>query len=1035
MTGALVRISLRHRLAVMAIAAALALLGLMAAANLDVDVLPDINRPTITVMTEASGLAAQEVESLVTRPVELALTGLPQTLRMRSSSAVGLSIVNMELDWDANIVAARQQAAERLSAIRDQLPASVTPQIQPVSSIMGEIMLIALTGADNSDAMELRGLADWTVRPRLAAISGVSQVIAIGGAVRQYRVAPQPALMAGLDISAAEIERAIARYGINGGGGVVDRGGTEYVIRAVVPPPEIDALANVVVAQRGATPIFLRQVAQVGLVAKPARGSAGLNGHDAVILSVQKQPGADTLAVTRAVNTALAELQTSMPAGVRVDQVIFRQADFIASAFDNVGRALAESILVVTIVLFLFLGNIRTTLISLVAIPLSLLAAMLVFRGLGLSLNTMMLGGLAIAMGELVDDAVVGVENVFRRLKENRASAAPRPALEVIARASEEVRSGILYATLVIVLVLLPFFVISGIEGRLLAPLALAYLVALVASLLTAMTLTPVLCAVLLPRARQLGQADAPLVRWLKRGVARLLPWTFRHAGAVLGGAGVAAVAAVLLLAILPRSLMPSFNEGSLTVEVSALPGITLMESTRLGVLAERLLAGVPEVASTGRRTGRAELDEHAQGVQTSEIDVALKPSDRSRTEIVRDIRRRLAVLPVAVNVGQPISHRIDHLLSGVRAEIVLKVFGNDLDASTAVAEQLRHDLSGIPGLADLQVERQARVPTIEIRPDDRRAALYGATTAAIADTVAMLSNGRTLSQFVDGARRVDVALRLDDKDRAALGHLLVETPGGRVPLGYVAHVADADGPSRIERENGRRRIAVYANFEGGNTAGAIDAIRAVIARQTLPPDTSIALEGTFAGQERATLRILALAALSLAAIFLVLFARYRSSALALIVMSNVPLSLIGGVVALWIANVPLSLAAAVGFVTLAGISIRNGILKVSHYLNLALSENVPFGDALILRGSLERLTPVTMTAAAASFALLPLLAQVDAAGKEILYPVAVVVFGGLIGATLLDTVLTPLLFRRFGERPLIRLMRAREQEGVATSL
>lgn len=1033
MTGALVRISLRYRLAVMAIAAALALLGLLAAANLDVDVLPDINRPTITVMTEASGLAAEEVESLVTRPIELALTGLPQTLRARSSSSAGLSIVNIELDWDANIVAARQQAAERLTGIRDQLPSGVAPQIQPVSSIMGEIVLVALTADAHTDAMELRSLADWTVRPRLAAIAGVSQVIAIGGEVRQYRVSPRPALMAGLDVSTADIERAVAGYGVNAGGGIVDRGDTEFVIRTIVPPPGLDALANVVVAQRGATPILLRQVAHVDLAAKPARGSAGLNGRDAVILSVQKQPSADTLAVTRAVNGSLADLQKSMPAGIRVDQVIFSQADFITSAFDNVGRALAESILVVAAVLLLFLGNIRTTLISLVAIPLSLLASMLVFRGFGLSVNTMILGGFAIAMGELVDDAVVGVENVFRRLKEDHASAAPRPALEVIARASEEVRSGILYATLVIILVLLPFFFISGIEGRLLAPLGLAYLAALVASLLTAMTLTPVLCAVLLPHSHRLDRAEAPLARLLKRGVARLLPWTFRHSGAVVGAVGISIAVAVALLVALPRSLMPSFNEGSLTVEISALPGITLTESSRLGVLAERLLAGVPETASTGRRTGRAELDEHAQGVQTTEIDVGLKPSRRSRSEIVRDIRRRLAVLPVALNIGQPISHRIDHLLSGVRAEIVLKVFGDDLDAAAAIAERLRNDLSGIAGLVDLQVERQARVPTIEVRPDVRRVALYGTTPAAIADTVAMLSNGRTVSQFVDGKRRTDVALRLEDKDRAALTHLLVETPSGRVPLGLVAQVAETDGPNRIDRENGRRRIAVYANGEGGNTAGTVDAIRDVIARQTLPQDYSITLEGTFAGQERATIRILGLGILSLAAIFLVLLARYRSSALAFIVMSNVPLSLIGGVVALTIANVPLSLAAAVGFVTLAGISVRNGILKVSHYLNLALFENIPFGDALILRGSLERLTPVAMTAAAASFALLPLLANADAAGKEILYPVAVVVFGGLIGATLLDTVLTPLLFRRFGEGPLRRLIKARD-EGVASA-
>lgn len=1032
MLGAIVRHSLLFRVAVLAAAVLLTILGLLAGSRVEIDVLPDINRATLTVMTEAAALAAEEIESLVTQPIELALTGLPSTLRVRSTSATGLSIVNVELNWGAEIVGARQQAAERLAGIRDQLPANTTPQIQPVSSIMGEIMLVAMSAEGATDPMSLRTLADWTVRPRLAAIAGVSQVTVIGGQVAQYRVAPQPALLAMSDISIADIERAIARFGANAGGGFVAHANSEFIIRAIGGSRDIEALRDIVVASRKGVPVLLRQVAQVSVAAKPARGSAGVDGRDAVILSVQKQPGADTRPLTRTVTAALDALQPSMPAGVKVDR-IFSQADFVNNGLNNVARALIESSIVVAVILFLFLGNVRATLISLIAIPLSLLSAILVFRAFGLSINTMTLGGLAIAMGELVDDAVVGVENVLRRLKQNAARAEPRASLLVIAEASEEVRSGILYATAIILLILLPVFAISGVEGRLFAPLAAAYLVALLASLITAITVTPALCLLLLTRGRQLQAPDPPLVRVLKRGLMRVLPWTFRNPGIVTGASAIGFAAAVLLLVALPRSLMPSFNEGSLTVEVRLAPGITLAESSRIGSIAEQLLLQVPEIAATGRRTGRAELDEHAQGVHISEIDAALKPSQRNRTEIVADIRRRLSVLPVSINIGQPISHRIDHLLSGVRAQMVVKIFGDDLDHAAAIAERLRSELAAVPGLIDLQVERQASIPAIEVRADARRSLLYGATPAAIVETVGALANGRTVSQIVDGVRRTEVTLRLDDKDRtrAGLAHLLVDTPSGRVPVSLVAEVAETTGYGQIERENGRRRIAVYANTQGFDTTTA-SAVRSVMARTPLPGGYSLTLEGAFATQEQAARRVALLGALALAASFLLLLSRYRSTVLALIVMANVPLSVIGGVVALAIAGLPLSLASIVGFITLAGISIRNGILKVSHYLNLALIEGMPFGDALILRGSLERLTPVFMTAAAASFALLPLLAEADAPGKEILYPVAVVVFGGLIVATMLDTILTPLLFRRFATQPVLRLRAARERGETA---
>ena len=1029
MVGAIVRASLRFRIPVLVGAMLLMLFGLFAGSRLDIDVLPDLNRPALVVMTEAPGLAAEEIETLVTQPLELALIGLPSALRLRSTSALGLSIVTVELDWGSDIVAGRQQAAERLAAMRDQLPSDITPQIQPISSIMGEIMLIALSG--DQGPMALRGVADWTVRPRLAGIPGVSQVTVIGGEIKQYRVAPDPASMAGLDIAAVDIERAIARFGTNGGGGTVVQGNSEFVIRTIAP--RMDTLGDIVVATRNGTPVLLRQVARVGVAAKPSRGSAGVDGEDAVILSVQKQPGADTLALTRAVSAALDDLQRSMPAGVKVDRVIFKQADFIDAALGNIARALLESSLVVAVVLFLFFGSARPTIISLVAIPLSLLGAILVFRLFGLSINTMTLGGFAIAIGELVDDAIVDVENVFRRIRENSALPNPRPALEVIATASEEVRSGILYATVIIMLVLTPLFALSGIEGQLFRPLALAYVVAMAASLITAMTITPVLCLWL---SRGIAR-DAPLAGRFQSGLDRWLPRALAHPRPVIGIAAVAVALAAVALALSPRSLMPPFNEGSLTVELNIAPGMTLADSSQLGRAAEKLLLELPEAVSVGRRTGRAELDEHAQGIHTTEIDVALKPSGRAREDIVRDIRGRLAVLHASINIGQPISHRIDHLLSGVRAELVIKIFGDDLDTAGAIAARLRDQLDAVAGLVDLQVERQSRIPSIEVHADPERARLYGVSPTALGDTVSALANGRTVSRVIEGSQRIDLTLRLDDRDRdsTGLGRLLVEAPAGRVPVRLVGEVVEADGRNRIERENGRRRIAVYANLEGRNTSRTIDAVRAAMASLTLPPGYGMTLEGAFIGQERSARRVALVGALSLLAIFALLAIRYRSAVLALIIMVNVPLSLVGGVAALMIAGLPLSLAGIVGFVTLAGISVRNGLLKVSHYLNLVLLEGAAFGDALVLRGSRERLPPVLMTAFATAFALLPLLGGAEPAGKEILYPVAVVVFGGLLSATLLDLFLTPILFRRFGARPLERLAAAQAQGDGARAL
>jgi HME family heavy-metal exporter len=683
---------------------------------------------------------------------------------------------------------------------------------------------------------------------------------------------------------------------------------------------------------------------------------------------------------------------------------------------------------VVAVVLFLFFGRWRATAISLVAIPVSLLAAVIVFRLLGLSINTMTLGGFAIAIGELVDDAVVDVENVFRRLRENSALSAPRRALDVVLAASVEVRSGILTATLIIVLMLAPLFWLGGVEGLLLRPLAIAYVVAMLASLATAMTVTPVLCLMLAGRSAR--QREAPLARLCKRGLDRALPWALARPRLIGAGGLVAVVAAGALLVALPRSLMPPFNEGSLTVELNAAPGITLADSARLGAVAEKLLLESPEVAAVGRRTGRAELDEHAQGIETTEIDVRLQPSDRPRDAIVRDVRARLGVLPVALNIGQPVSHRIDHLLSGVRAEVVVKIFGPDLDTADAIAAWLQDEMAAIAGLTDVQVERQARIPAIELAADARRAALHGVAPNVVTDAVAALANGKVVSQVIDGTGRTDVVLRLDERDRTSAGlrHLLVETAAGRLPVRLIADVIETDGRNRIEREDGRRRLAVYANTQGRDVAATVATLRGVMAGMALPPGFTMRLEGSFAGQEQAARQVAAIGALALAAILALLVWRYRSVALALIVMVSVPLALVGGILALAVAGLPLSLASVVGFVTLAGISLRNGILKVSHFLNLGLLEGMAFGDALVLRGSRERLTPVLTTALAAAFALLPLLGGAEPAGKEILHPVAVVVFGGLLSATALDMFLTPVLFHRFGERPLARLSARRTQ-------
>jgi len=1037
MFNLLVTRSLRNRLLVLAAAVLLVGVGTLLLPRLPVDVLPDLNRPTVTIMSEAEGLAPQEVELTVTFPIEAAMNGLPAVTRVRSVSGVGLSIVNVEFEWGSDIYRNRQQVGERLALLGPQLPARVVPQMGPVTSIMGEILLIALV-SDTATPMELRELADFTLRPQLLTIPGIAQVIPMGGEVRQLRVAPNLPAMQALEVTAADIESAVRRFGQNTGGGFVDQYSQEFLIRNVGTTSRLEDLRNIVVAARAGQPILLRQVAAVDFAARIKRGDAGYKGRPAVIVSVQKQPGADTLSLTRRIEALLAQVQATLPKGVSADNIQFRQASFIEASISNLNRALIEATAVVAVVLMLFLLNWRATVISLTAIPISFLTTAIVFSMLGLGINTMTLGGLAIAIGELVDDAVVDVENILRRLRENATKARPEPVLGVIAAASQEVRSGIVYATAIVILVFVPLFALSGIEGRLFAPLGVAYIVAILASLVTSITLTPVLAYHMFGARTIAEHHDSALVRLLKRWNGAALLAAFRHRAPVLGIAAAIVGVAVAAVASLPRTFLPQFNEGTATINVLFNPGISLKESNRLGLVAERMILEVPEVRSVGRRTGRAELDEHAEGVHSSEIDVDLVRSSRPRDEVLGDIRRRLSALPVSLNVGQPISHRLDHLLSGVRAEIALKIFGDDLDTLRTLAESLRARMAEIAGITDLQIEKQVPVPQVRVSIDYQRAALYGVTAPSVAETLESLSNGRVLSQVVEGQKRFDVVMRLSDASRstAGLGDILISTPAGMVPLRLIATVSEQEGPSQILRESTRRRLVVMANAASGADIGRIvGEIRGIIAATRLPSGYTTSLEGTFQAQEEAARLIGGLALVSLALIFIILHQRYRSAVLALIVMANVPLALIGSVAALLLAGLPLSVASMIGFITLAGISARNGILKISHCINLALAEGRPLEAGLVIRGSLERLTPVLMTALSAGFALLPLLWGADEAGREILHPVAVTIFGGLVSSTLLDLVLTPLLLLMLGGPAVERLRKVRsasQETGLA---
>jgi heavy-metal exporter, HME family len=1025
----LIHTALGNRLMVVILSVLLLVVGGFTLVKMPVDVFPDLNKPTVTLQVEAGGMAPEEVEQLITAPLETSMGGIPGVESIRSISSVGLSFVYITFDWKTDIYRARQVVGERLSVVREQLPQGVEHVgMGPISSIMGEIMLLALPiDTTKISPMAVREYADFVMRPRLLTLPGVAQVVPIGGEVRQYQVQPDTARMAELGVDLESMASALKGFSGNSSGGFLELNSREYLIRNIGLTTRIEDLQRLPVAFRNGKSIQLGQVANVTFAPAIKRGDAGLNGQPAVILGIQKQPDADTVKLTEKVEAALEELKKGLPAGMGQPQITMRQASFIESSVDTLKGKLLAASAVVAVVLYFFLLNVRTTLISLTAIPLSVMITVLVFKYFGLSINTMTLGGLTIAIGGLVDDAVVGVENVLRRLKMDRVAHpnARLGPLELIAKATLEVRSGIVIATVIIVLVLLPLFFLPGIEGRLMQPLAVAYIVSLLASMVVSVTLTPVMSYYLLPRIKGLDHGDTKVQAWVKTRYAAALQKVLDAPRGWVAAGAVSAVLSMAAVPLFPTTFLPPFNEGVALVGLRLNPGTTLTESARIGTIAEKALQAVPEVEHVGRRSGRAELDEHAEGVHVSELDLKLKRSERSVEQVYADIRSRIATLPAAIGIGQPISHRIDHMLSGVRSQIAIKIFGDDLDTLRAQAEGLRQRLAAVNGVVDLEVEKQVLTPQIKVQVDYDRALGLGITPAKLLAELQVLIDGERITQIVEGSRRFNLVLRLPEASRGIEGlrNLMIDTPGGRVPLSQLASVEESDGPNQISRDDGRRRIVLSANAQGRALSEVVADMRTAIGDTKLPEGYFITIGGQFQAQEDASRLIGLLSIASVAMIFLILYSRYRSGVLAAIIMANIPLALVGAVVGLWLSGQPLSVAALVGFITLAGIAIRNGILKVSHYINLCAFEGENFDTKMLLRGSQERLTPVLMTALVAALALAPLLFEADMPGTEILHPVAVVIFSGLITSTLLDSFLTPAMVALFGRKPIAALV------------
>ena len=1021
MLNKIIRFSLRNRLLVMVTAVLLMVGGIYTSTHMEVDVFPDLNAPTVVVMTEVPGMAPEEVERLVSFPIETSVNGATNVRRVRSSSTTGFSIVWVEFDWGTDIYRARQVVSEKLAMVRDALPKGAgNPTLGPQSSILGELMIVALT-ADSTSLRDLRTLADWTIRPRLLATGGVAQVTVLGGDIKEYQILISPEKMTHYGVGLAEVYAAVQGMNQNTAGGIIYEYGNEYIIRGMLATNRVDQLGAAVVKTVGNMPVCLRDVAEVRIGSKmPRMGVASHNGKQAVMMTVTKQPNTSTLELTEALDATLQSLGQTLPKDVRVSTDIYRQSRFIESSIDNVKQALIEGGLFVVIVLFIFLMNVRTTLISLVTIPLALVTSVLALRWMGLTINTMSLGGMCIAIGSLVDDAIVDVENVFKRLRENRLlpEAQRRRIKDVVFDASREVRMPILNSTLIIVASFVPLFFLSGMEGRMLVPLGIAFIVALGSSTVVALTLTPVLCTYLLAgRGKEDGgkeQKESYVAVTLKRWYAKALAWALARWRWVLGATGVAVVLAVVVFSTLGRSFLPPFNEGSFTIGVSTLPGVSLDESDRIGRKAEQALLEIPEIQVVGRKTGRAELDEHALGVNNSEIEAPYVLKDRSKDELIADVRHRMAEIPgVSVEVGSPITHRIDAMLSGTRANIAIKLFGTDLNRMFALANQIKEAVEDVEGIADLTVEQQVERPQLKVVPRREMLAKYGITLPEFGEMVSALLAGEAVSQVYEGNQAFDLTLRVDEASRESasrIGALLVDANGQKVPLGSIADVVSSAGPNTINRENVSRKVVVSANVAGRDLRGVVNDIQDAIEEQVkLPEGYHVEYGGQFESEQAASRTLFLTSILSIFVIFMLLYNQFHSLRESAVVLVNLPLSLVGGVLAIWMTHGMVSIPAIIGFISLFGIATRNGMLLIARYKDLR-AEGVPLMES-VMRGSADRLNPILMTALTSALALIPMVIGGDLPGNEIQSPMAKVILGGLFTSTLLNGFVIPIMY------------------------
>lgn len=1025
----LIQFALNKRLIVLITAILLLIVGTYITLDLPVDIFPDLTAPTVTIMTEAHGMAAEEVEALVTFPIETAVNGATDVRRVRSSSSAGFSIVWVEFDWGTDIFIARQIVNEKIQNAIPTLPKGVdNPTLAPISSIMGEIMLVSLSideknNSQNLNEMDLRSIADFEIRRRLLSISGVSQVIPLGGAVKQYQILIAPEKLAAFDISLNEIMKAAEETNENSSGGSYMDSGSEYLIRGIGRVEKIEDISNSVVAVKNSVPIYMRDVAEIKIGPAIKIGDGSANANPAVILTVQKQPETNTIELTNNIENTLSEIKKTLPPGIVINSDIFKQSDFITTSISNVIQALRDGAVLVIIVIFLFLWNFRTTFISVLAIPFSIIITILIFQLFDIMINTMTLGGIAIAIGALVDDAIIDVENVFRRLKENRHKPEPEQQnpLTVIYEASREIRTPMVNATIIIVIVFLPLLFLSGVEGRLLRPMGFAYVTSILASLFVALTLTPVLAYYLLPKANFMSkEGDSFVVTKLKAVYERILTFTLKHPKSILAASVLAFVLTISVIPFLGRSFLPEFNEGSLTLSLVTLPGTSLEEANKIGNLAEEIILSFPEVKSTARRTGRAELDEHAQGVNAAELDVRFELDGKGKDEFITEMRNALLVLPgTNITIGQPIGHRIDHMLSGTRANIAVKIFGPDIQQLRSLAQLVNDEMSNVEGAVDVAVDQEVEVPQTKIKLNRTAMARYGLTIGELAEAIDIAFNGEVATQIREGQNTYNLIVRFNEDNRGDIHKIqsaLFDTPvGAKISLSELAEVVNEKGPNRISRENVQRKIVVQANVSGRDLRSVVDEMKSKIDENIkLPQGYFVEFGGQFESEQEATRIITLLSIVSVGAIFLILFLQFGNFKSALFILVNLPLALIGGVWSVYFTDGIISVASLVGFITLFGIATRNGILMISHFRHL-IDEGKDFTQAII-QGSLERLNPILMTAITAGFALIPLAFGSGEPGKEIEAPMAIVILGGLITSTALNMIVLPSLFYKFGK-------------------